>query len=213
MNRLFALSLSVLAAACAAQAPTEPNPEPDDQTGEVAGCAPVSEAPLGADEVGPEGFSARAALDAALGSRSAPLAWADGGATTVVVEAAQAGDVVSVDYEYQSDGSGMEPAIGCVDQVEIPVTLTLSTDDGALSLSTAATLVAAADGASAWLDLPADFDLQPFVPAASSYDAVRGFVSLTWTASGVSGAIEGQGEGTDGDVAYAEAFDIATIGD
>lgn len=213
MNRFFALSLSVLAAACAAPAPTGPDPEPGtDQTGAVAGCAPVSETPLGADDAGPEGFSARAALDAAVGVRAATLVWADGGETRFVAEVVQAGDPVAVDSELVTDGSGPVPELGCVDRLEIPVTLAASTDDGALSLSVAARLVAGPDGASVWLELPADFDLQPFVPAGQRYDAARGFLSLQWTAAGLTGALDGQGEGTDGDVAFAEAFDIATIG-
>jgi hypothetical protein len=213
MNRFFSLSLSVFAVACAA---AEPEPTPvdtdDGRSAESGLCAPVSETPVGPDEPSAAGFSPRAALDAAVGVHAAPIAWADGVDGTVTAEVEATGDAVFVDFEVKDDGSGMEPALGCVDQLEIPVTLSLASDDGRLALVVDARLVAAADGASAWLELPADVDLAPFVPAGSSYDAARGFVSLTWTAAGLSGAIDGQGEGTDGDVAYAETFDVATIG-
>jgi hypothetical protein len=213
MNRLI-LTSSLLFVACAATDPTDDG-EPTNGNESLL-CEPVSSVVLGADEVSPLGFSARAALDAASGEHTAPLVWADGAQSQLTTDVAQAGDVVYVDYEVVDDGSGMEPAIGCVDQVEVPVALVVTSADGAFGETRNVQLVVDADGASASLDLAGplqgSFDVNAFVPDGAAYDEVSASLSLSWSAGGLSGSVDGQGSGTDGDVAFAEGFFIATIG-
>lgn len=211
----FAFLLSLAAVGCVAATPDDGG----DPTGNGPGswaCEPVSELVVGADEVSPAGYSPRAALDAALGEHTAPLAWADGSRSTLTADAALAGDVVFVDFELVVEGDGPVPDLACLDTLEIPVTLVVTSADGAFAETRAVRLAADAGGASAWLDLDGplsgSFDPGAFVPADRSYDEVSTGMRLRWEAGSLGGAVEGQGSAVEGDVAYAELFEIATIG-
>lgn len=209
MNRFFALSL--FAVACVATPPDDGTPEPGDDPA-ASGCAAVSEQALGADEESPAGFSAAVALEAALGAHSVAVAWADGAGGVLELEVTQAGAPAWVDYEVLPDGSGAMIEIGCLDALEVPVQLLATSDDGRVALDVSARLLADADGGSVWVDVSDDVDLAPFVPAGATYDDVRGFLSLRFDAAGVTGSLDGQGSGSNGNTAYAESFAVATLG-
>ncbi len=57
------------------------------------------------------------------------------------------------------------------------------------------------------------FDPWDYAPANNDWDEVRAWITASWTAAGASGVIAGQGSGTDGEVAFAEALDIASWGE
>jgi hypothetical protein len=50
-----------------------------------------------------------------------------------------------------------------------------------------------------------------FAPSGD-YDSYRAFLDLTITAAGITGRISGQVEGSDGETAFAENYDIASFG-
>ncbi|WP_437872753.1 hypothetical protein [Sorangium sp. So ce363] len=93
---------------------------------------------IGADDVSPLGFSARAALTAISGERSVPLTWAKGGSTTATVSV---GELVAARFVRSTvakgDSSGAEPALAvdCSDHLQIDVPLAFSTEDGAFDES------------------------------------------------------------------------------
>jgi hypothetical protein len=123
--------------------------------------------------------------------------------------------------EWQDDGSGLMTEMDCAPFLEIAAPLAFATDDGALDESFDAKLAATlATEAHVTLDLDAPagtFDIWDHVPAGSTYDDATAWLVLSFTDAGVTGVIDGQGSGTDGNdgpdgTAYAEAIDVATIG-
>lgn len=200
--------------------------DPDDggQIGEESGarCEAVGRTALAVDEESALGFAPQALVDLAVGSTTSTLDWADGTSTPLVEDVVVTGAMELVDYEVIDTGTGdgtqtaMEMALWCPDQVEIEVTLSLTTDDGRLAESVATRLQASeVDLVTAWmtLDQPqGTFDAWDFAPAGNDYDDMRAWIDLTWDASGASGVVHGQGEGTDGDTAFAENVDIGSWG-
>lgn len=200
--------------------------DPDDggQIGEESGarCEAVGSTPLAVDEESSLGFAPQALIDLAVGSTTSPLAWTDGTSTTLHEDVVVTGAMELVDYEVVDTGTGngtataMEMSLWCPDQVEIEVTLALSSDDGRLAESVETRIRAAEAGqVTAWMSLDqpqGTFDAWDFAPASNDYDDLRAWVDLTWDSAGPAGTVHGQGSGTDGDVAFAENLDIGSWG-
>ncbi len=123
------------------------------------------------DEVSPLGFSAEDVLALAEGTHEATLTWApdeasmatttlESGTTAVTLVVEAAGPASFVDAEPPSSGGtvGMI-ALGrvCPDRVDVPVTVTLTTADGALDETLEGTL-SATDAGSATLLVPIELD-------------------------------------------------------
>jgi len=218
--RGFPLVALLLASGCSSNetAPdADPNPGDDDdsigggQTGEENfGCLPVGNEPLALDAASPLGFSA-AQLLAALGAEhNATLTYADGSTTPLQVAIEyEGGGVEFVDRAFRSDGSGeeqastgIEIALDCSDVVEVEVTLTFATDDGAfdeawpvtLSADTAST--ARAYSQIALDELTGSFELSRVDSEAdaSRFDAVSAELALDLVGTLWSGDLSGLGE-------------------
>jgi hypothetical protein len=192
------------------------------QYGEEAGasCAPQSSSPLAADEVSALGFAPQAMLDLVGPAQTVPLTWADGSVTDLTLEVTVDGAMELVDYELEeSEGDGTAaPAIelGCADLVEIEVRFRFSTADGLLDEEMSARLTSA-DGQTAGLTVDLDrisgtLDPWAFAPEGNDWDELRAWMMADWSAAGPSGVIDGQGSGTDGDLAFAESVTLAAWG-
>ncbi|WP_437819886.1 hypothetical protein [Sorangium sp. So ce1078] len=176
---------------------------------------------IGADDVSPLGFSAREALSAASGERSAPLTWAKGGSTTVTVSVGELAAARFVRSTVASgEPGGAEPALAadCADHLQIDVPLAFSTEDGAFDESFAVTLrVPQVDDARFYhrIDLSAlqgSYEVTEVDPA--QFREVVVSLSGTLSSSAVSGTISGiaenhpVGSGPEGSVS-AQPFDVA----
>lgn len=189
------------------------------QFGEESGaaCKPQTETPLAWDEVSAIGVTPQEALDLVDGDHAATLTWADATTTGLSVGVSGAANPRFIDYEWEDDGSGIEPAMTCGDTVAFDVSLTVATDDGALAESWSHTLEAAtASDVTAWIDLDAlsgSFDALDWADA--DYDEVWADLVVSFGAAGISGEIRGYGEKTEGSgpdgVVSLTLFDIATF--
>jgi hypothetical protein len=180
-------------------------------------CDVVSRTPLALDEQTPLGFAARQVLDATMGEHPAVLVWAGGDETDATFELAYVdGSAEFLEREWVDDGSGAELApFDCADVVRFRVRLDASTTDGALAESWELEADAAVAGELTLThllsSLSGSLDITAFAPEGD-FDGMRAWLNLRVDAGGVTGAISGQAEGSDGEVAYAEGYDIAVIG-
>lgn len=178
---------------------------------------------IGADDVSPLGFSAREALSAVSGDRSAPLTWAKGGSTTATVSVGELVAARFVRSTVASSGPGGAEstlALDCSDHLQIDVPLAFATEDGAFDESFAVTLrVPQVDAASFYhrIDLSAlqgSYEVTEVDPA--EFKQVIVYLSGALSSSAVSGAINGVaethpvGSGPDGS-ASARPFDVANF--
>lgn len=181
-----------------------------------AGCVAVDRRPLGDDEASPLGFAPRALLDLAVPA-TVPLDWADGAATDLALDPSRDGGAAFVDYEWDARAGGPEPALGCPDRVEVGFVLGFATADGAfaesLELVLAAETAGVAEGSAAPDAFAGTFDPWAFAPEGADFDAVSAQVAVAFATGGPSGAVVGQGEAVDGEVASATSFPIATFGE
>lgn len=189
------------------------------QTGdEGAHCDPVESTTLGLDDDSPLGFSGADVLAVAGGEHTSTLRWAIGGTTALTVDVVHDGTVKFVEYEWVDDSGQDIAALDCGDQLELGVTVSFATADGAFDESFVTRLDAVAgDAASLFEELDLD-DLTGTYEVTtetdtSDYDDVTAWLTVDFAAAGWSGTVEGQGSGTDGSgpdgTAYAEGFDIA----
>jgi hypothetical protein len=178
--------------------------------------------------VTPLGFAPEAILDLVAKPFAGPLAWVGDGTTALTVGYEPDGTAWYVSSEVVSGSGDTEPAIQpiCDDRVEVGVTVTFSTSDGAFAESWAPLRLAATSAeAASWgvtLDLHAlggSFDMAPFVER-DDYDQLRAWVDGTITGVGASiGRVGGQASGTSecdpGEpcTSWAENVDVATWGD
>jgi hypothetical protein len=185
------------------------------QSGEEgARCDAVRTVALSDDEDSELGFGAdevRALID---GPHTGTLAWDAGGETGVTLTIGELAEPRFLDQEWVDAGSGTEPAFtgDCPDVIAHDAHVTLVTDDGVFDEAFDVRIDAeAADLAYfyAELDLTALGGTFEF-PGAADYDAVRAFVDATFDGTGSHGALDGQGERVDGDVASATNVPIAT---
>ncbi len=156
------------------------------------------------------------------------VAFADGtsGAVQVrvVVDEASLRSVESV--EVYPDNGGASPAIAviCPDRIEVDAVVSISSEDGRLDESLAVVL-ALSDGSDSWdggapvpsfslavgpTELGGTLDLSGFADI-SRYDEVELHWMGTLDISGFDAAFSGQGSAVQGDTAFAEMFEIATM--
>ena len=190
---------------------------------ETIGCLPVETQALTLEQTSPIGFSPMQVLDLVDGSHTAPLRWADGSETVLTTSFTYASEANYQDREWVDDNNsgGPEPApapadLGdCPDIVELSMTVTMQSADGALNESWTIALEATTADSSAFyqaLDaVQGTLDIDSYAPAGN-FDSKRAFLDFSIEASGVSGEITGQASGTDGDVAFADNFAIASFG-
>jgi hypothetical protein len=90
--------------------------------------------PLGWDEAAPDGTVPAEALAAIEGETAATLTWDGGGSTPLTLTVTADGEPAWVEQEAIYPATGTAPAIGvvCWDQLRIPVSVTLTTEDGQL---------------------------------------------------------------------------------
>jgi hypothetical protein len=162
-------------------------------------------------------------LNLVNGSHTEALRWADDSETELVATFSFAGEANFHDREWVDAGSGEdavpEPApanLGdCPDIVELSMLVTMQSADGALNESwTIALQAVSADSAGFYQELEAlqgGLDIQSFAPSGS-FDSYRAFLDLSISPDGFVGEITGQASGTEGDVAFAENFAIASFG-
>jgi hypothetical protein len=187
---------------------------------ETSGCGVVASDVLEPGEDSVLGFGGDAISALAAGSHSGTLTWASGSTTGVTVDVGDLGEIRFEDMAWIDDnGSGIEPADDCPDQVAVDATIGLTTEDGAFAESFALPLTAStADEAGFWTELTLDalggsYTVTEVDPA--DYDGVAAFVGGTFDESGSHGTIDGQatldGDASDPEgVASAENFAIAT---
>jgi hypothetical protein len=175
---------------------------------------------VGLDEVTALGFSGADLLLLAEGEHAETLTWAETGATTpVAVGVAYAeGEVRFVDsVAVYPEGDGETPAIGveCFARVEVDVTLTIATEDGALDESFALSL-GSQDGltTTAWYsfdheELNGSYEFTLMDP--SEYDSVQHGLSVSFEEGASRGEITAQAEGCDDDCSGDECTCWASI--
>jgi hypothetical protein len=189
---------------------------------EAARCDAIATTVLAAGEDSVLGFGGDEMLAVADGTHTSTLTWAKGGTTGVTIEVSNAANARFEDMEWVDEGgTGVEPALGCPDVVAMDATLAFRTDDGAFDESWDLTLTAPlADAVDFFVDLDlgalnGTYTVTEVDP--SQYDAVGAFLQGEFTSSGVSGSVDGQAEGHEGDpddpdsVVFAENFDIGSF--
>jgi len=177
--------------------------------------------PLALDETTPLGLTANDLLAAAGGETVEELLWADDGVAALTLTLTHGGGEVSwVDSEYvppEGDGAYTLAMPVCEDRLEIALSLTFATDDGAFDEAGEVTLSYGEEGDTAdfWLALTPGALGGSFTPegyAPEGYeDEAELWISGSFTLDGVSrGAIMGQVSGENGETAWAETFEVAT---
>lgn len=183
---------------------------------ETVVCEPVRTTPLALDDVSELGFTPRALIDAAVRSHAAQLAWADGGTTALTLALSyRDGTAEFQDREWVGDDGGREiAALDCADVVKLGLRVEAATEDGALSETwTVDALATSADALSLSADLEpiaGSLVIDDYAPPGE-WQSTRAWIDLVVDAGGVAGTIQGQAAGEDGDVAFAQGFDIASI--
>jgi hypothetical protein len=171
----------------------------DDQPEDVlSGCLPVSTTPIGLDEATALGLTAADVLAIADGDHQASLAWDKGGSTGLAVSVTA--DATSARYvvrDWQDNGPGVaEPAMDCLDVIEIDAVTGFATEDGAFAESWTTTLSASDPGlvllgASVAPDaIAGSYQVTEVDPA--QYDELTLFFDLAIDASGATGTVAGQ---------------------
>ncbi len=169
----------------------------------------------------PLGFTGQQVADLVVAEHAATLTWAKGGETALTVAVTTAATAITWrDNGYVDDGSGIEIAMECADDLMLPVQAVFTTADGAFAETWDLELSAvAADAASAYAELDLDalggtYTVTEVDPA--DFDAVRAFLELKIGPGGASGEVSGQaeeaGDAADPDsTASASRFEIATF--
>ena len=197
-------------------------PSDGGQVGEEnLGCLPVSTTELGEGDQSPLGFAPSEVLAFAAAAHSAPIQWADDTTNQLTATLSLAGGIRYEEREFKSDDSGgIEPALeeetGCLDVIVFEMTLALESEDGRLAESLSVELEAStaelATVSSSLELLTGSLDIVAFAPEGD-FDDYRAFMTLALDATGLTGSIDGQASGEDGDIAFAQGYEIALIGD
>lgn len=201
--RTFALTLSVaFAAACTTTEHSKPTDSDSGSYGrpDYIACEDTTTA-LDLADVSPLGFSGDDVLAMVAGPLSAAAEWSErAGAPTVTVSVMTAGTAIFHDLEPALDTGGAvaegAPDGPCSDALELPVTVSFSTDDGAFAEhSTTAMWVTdlAYVSVGAALDpaaLGGTFTFTEIDPA--EWDSVTLDLSNSWTGDGITGQVSMQ---------------------
>lgn len=195
----------------------------DEPTGAMPYCEDTATALAPEDEA--LGTTGAAFLEGVPAEGAAAVQWADGptGAVAhrVAVDTATLRFVESVEVYPETHGPSPSIAVYCPDYIAVDAVVQLDSDDGRLAEGIDAVLVLdedqVASGAiafSAALDPDAmggTLDLSDFL-SPDDYDRVSLSLWASFQDGALSATLSAQGEGTDGDVAFAENIDVATIG-
>ena len=171
------------------------------------------------------GMTGAAFLESIPAEGLAPVAWADGPSGEVAhataVDTATLRFVESVEVYPETDGPSPSIAVYCPDYIAVDGTLQLDSDDGRLAEGIDVVLVLDEDqidsggiSFSAALDPDAmggTLDLSDFL-SPEDYDRVSLSLWGSFQGGALSGTLSAQGEGTDGEVAFAENIEVAVIG-
>ncbi len=179
-----------------------------------AGCKAVTETALGADEANALGFTAQEALDVAVVDETDELLYVDASKTGYHLTVAHTGGINYIEQEWDNGGSGTEMAGYCPPFIALDVHVTLDTDDGLFAETWDGTLQAWAVDDIVWsqeLETPGGtFDIADFADDPSEFDSMSAWVSVSFDALGSHGKVEGQGEGTDGEMAFAQSIQVGS---
>ncbi len=170
------------------------------------------------------GLSADAFLAALPAEVTASADWADGSASSLVLSLAVDADslrLVSQEVVYpDTDGPVPEIAVECPDFVAVDVSVLVSSDEGRLAEAVSGSFerdgffdAEAVSRAQIALDpdgLAGSLDLSDFA-ATSLYDETGLDLEIAVEEDVVSGALSGFGSGEDGEVAFAERFEVMTF--
>lgn len=171
---------------------------------------------VGLDEATALGFSAQQLLDLALGQHDEVFTYADGTESGLSLEVSHAGGearFVTSEAVYPKSGSTIDIGIECFDRVEVDVSISLATDDGALAESWDGALTSSSgeivdfsqeldpDALSGSLDFDA-FTSEP------EYDDQSMWTYGSFTEAGALGEVNGQVSGEDRDSAWAALVEI-----
>jgi hypothetical protein len=110
------------------------------QTGEEqTPCIEVDSIPLQPDELSPLGFTPNEAVSTAVGTHSEVLSWADGPSSMLTLTIIPMGDARFVRLRPRPEYANRLDQ-GCADQINVPVSITLQTEDGTFDDTWALTL-------------------------------------------------------------------------
>jgi hypothetical protein len=171
------------------------------------------------------GTTGGAFLDAIPADGATAVSWSDGDASTlafaITVDPDSLRLVVAEAVYPETDGPSPSIAVDCPDYLAVEAVVTLETDDGRLAERIDAVLVldehVAPDGTiafSASLDpdaLGGTLDVASFLPR-DDYDSVSLSLWAGLQGGALTGTLSAQGEGNDGDIAWAENIELAVIG-
>lgn len=177
---------------------------------------------VAADAISAGGFSANDLLALASGARADTLTWSDDTTTPLALELTSDGEgALWIDSVADYTGVSIDIGIICTPRLEVPATVSFTTDDGAFADVFDTQLVGSdADSAGFTVDLVDATLAGTFDPTdwpTSEYDTLDMAITGTFVAAGDSGMIAGStmhDEGCDGDVcsASSESLDVATWG-
>ena len=204
----------LMAGACSPGA-DDPNQLGGGQFGEEtgSGCVVDTETPLAGDASSVLGFTPDEMLSVVASEEVGTLVWADGSDTEYTLGVVP-GDARYVELIVDSGSGGIEPALGCDPYVAVDATIQLSTADGQLDETWSGELRRGSPGDVTWtgeLDaLEGTLDLWDAVDDPSGFSEIRGWVDIRFDEAGSHGAIEAQASGEDGELAYAELFEVGS---
>ena len=223
---LSALSVATLTTSCAGGDVKDDTAAPGDDSGVVSGDGGMpdyqecddSTATLASSDISALGFSADDVLTAVAGPSSASGTWTDGGAiTTVTLAVSLSGAPVFHDRSPTVDtGTGMEgPDSACPDWLEVPVSVTFATDDGAFDETLSASILAMelsslwASSELDWTALSGTYTFTDIDPA--EWDTVGLSLSAGWSGGATTGQVDmsasrSLSEDTGGGVATGEGI-------
>ncbi|MCP4445118.1 MAG: hypothetical protein GY811_07215 [Myxococcales bacterium] len=212
---LLLVATSIWLPACA--------PNDGGQVGEeTVVCQAVESAELDPSEESPLGFAAEQVLTRVIGQHLVPLRWSNGESTELTAEFTLVGSLKFHDREWidTSTGDAAEPTLeiergDCLDIIEVEMQMNAATDDGRLAESWSVLVqTTSADSTSishAIDGLDGTLDIASFAPEAP-YDALTAYLEARFESDGLVGSVSGQSESSDGEVASATSFDIASFG-
>lgn len=182
----------------------------DDTSGEKTDDAACIEtvASLSVEEESPIGFSAQQILALTSGYHDATLSWDGGGTAALALNISYLeGDVRFVDREVNTGRTELtDTAVDsgelCPDTVEVDVSVSAVSDDGALAESWDTALVAADKSSASFraefdpLAMSGSYDITPALEGLD-YDEVTAYADGAISGLGTSGVISAQASGTD----------------
>ena len=175
------------------------------------GCLPTSTADLALDETSALGFAPQALLELAEGTSTGTFSFEAGGSSNVSITFTGSGEARFEQRDWQDDGSGVAPALGCSDVVLVSGTLAVVTADGSVDETVEVELEASTPELAGWfaelssLGGSYQFDESP-------YDEVRYFLTGSFEAGGSTGELSAQGVNEDSEVATATNLTIGSWG-